>query len=306
MAVIKPRTQAAGAERPFNSRLRKSIFLLPNLLTASNMVLGLLAIVFAMNDSLSLSLAGENVIPFVWPAKLIIIAAFMDFTDGFVARATGTSTKFGMEFDSLSDLISFGVAPGLLIYLSVLRYIPILGAGLSITLLYVVCTAIRLARFNVQAQVEEKSHFTGLPSPAAAGLLASYVLFAHYQGWYEKKIVVNPVMNWYEEHVGFVELTLIPLMTVIIALVMVSTINYPSLKKWNWETVKPWTFAFIILGVFFLIYSMEFTSFALLTFYLLWGILRALTRKIFKKTEPKKNQQPKLVTLIDRKTRNPS
>lgn len=288
MAAIKTRTKAAGDARPLNSRLGKSIYILPNLLTASNMVLGLLAIVFAMNDSLTLSLAGETFVPFVFPAKLIIIAAFLDFTDGFVARATGTSSKFGMEFDSLSDLISFGVAPGLLIYLSVLRNIPILGVGLSITLLYIVCTAIRLARFNVQAQAEEKSHFMGLPSPAAAGLLASYVLLAHYQTWYEKKIVVNPVMNWYEEHVSWVELYPIPIMTVIIALVMVSTISFPSLKKWNWETVKPWNFAFIILGVFFLIYSMEVASFLLMTTYLLWGILHALTKKSFEKIRPKK------------------
>lgn len=288
MAAIKKTKAVDPVERPDNSRLRKSIYLLPNLLTASNMVLGLLAIVFAMNDSLSLSLAGENVIPFVFSAKLIIIAAFLDFTDGFVARATGTTSKFGMEFDSLSDLISFGVAPGLLIYLSVLRNIPVLGAGLSITLFYIVCTAIRLARFNVQAQTEEKSHFMGLPSPAAAGMLASYVLFAHYEGWYSKVIIVNKVMNWYEENVNLWELYFIPVMTVLIALVMVSTISYPSLKKWSWETVKPWTFAFIVLMVFFLIYSMEFTSFALLTFYLLWGILHALTKKSFEKIRPKK------------------
>ena len=290
MAAIKTRTNTAAAERPLNSRLGKSIYILPNLLTAINMLLGLGAIVWAINDSLTLSLAGENVIPFVWPARLIIIAAFFDFTDGFVARATGTSTKFGMEFDSLSDLVSFGMAPALLIYLSVLRNIPYLGLGLSIMFLYVVCAAIRLARFNVQAQAEEKSHFMGLPSPAAAGLLASYVLLAHYEGWYEKKIVVNPVMNWYEEHVNLVELYLIPIMTVIIALVMVSTISFPSLKKWNWETVKPWNFAFIILGIFFLFYSMEVASFLLMTTYLLWGILHALTKKSFEKIRPKKAQ----------------
>jgi CDP-diacylglycerol--serine O-phosphatidyltransferase len=288
MAATKKTKSIPLADRPMNSRLRKSIFILPNLLTASNMVLGLLSIVFAINDSLTLSLAGESAIPFVLPAKLIIIAAFLDFTDGFVARATGTSSRFGMEFDSLSDLVSFGVAPGLLIYMSVLRNIPILGVGLSITMLYIVCTAIRLARFNVQAQVEEKSHFMGLPSPAAAGLLASYVLFAHYEGWYEKTIIVNKVMHWYEENVNLWELYLIPIMTVLLALVMVSTISYPSLKKLSWETVKPWTFAFIILLVFFLIYSMEFTSFALLSFYLIWGILRALTRKSFEKMRPKK------------------
>lgn len=288
MATFRSKNYMPGEPRPFNARLRKSIFLVPNLITAFNMVLGLLAIVFALNDSLTLSLTGENVIPFVWPARLIIIAAFLDFTDGFVARATGTTTKFGLEFDSLSDLVSFGIAPALLIYLSVLRNIPVLGLGLSIMVLYVVCTAIRLARFNVQAQVEEKRSFMGLPSPAAAGLLASYVLLAHYEGWYAKTIIVSNAMHWYQENVGFVELTLIPLMTVVIALVMVSTISYPSLKKWNWETVKPWNFAMIILVVFFLIYSAEFTGVIVLTVYLLWGPLRALTKKSFEKIRPKK------------------
>jgi CDP-diacylglycerol--serine O-phosphatidyltransferase len=276
-------------DKNLNSRLRKSIYLLPNMLTAANMVLGLLSIVFAVNDSLTLSLAASSVIPFVLSAKLIILAAFMDFTDGFVARATGTTSKFGMEFDSLSDLISFGVAPALLLYLSVLRYIPALELGLSITIFYVVCAAIRLARFNVQAQVEEKSHFMGLPSPAAAGLLASYVLFAHWSGWYEKTIIVNKVMHWYEENINFFELTIIPIMMVMVALVMVSTIAYPSLKKWNWEKVKPWTFAFVVLVIFLLFYAVEFTAFVLLTAYLLWGITRALTKNVFhlrpKKTE---------------------
>jgi CDP-diacylglycerol--serine O-phosphatidyltransferase len=168
-------------------------------------------------------------------------------------------------------------------------------------MLYVVCTAIRLARFNVQAQVEEKTHFMGLPSPAAAGLLASYVLFAHYEGWYEKNIVVSPVMHWYEEHVGLVELILIPSMTVLIALVMVSTISYPSLKKLNKETVKPWTFAFIILVVFSLVYCMEFSSFTLLTLYLTWGILHALTRKSFEKMRPQKALITKTpITLVQK------
>jgi len=286
MAVPKYKTAVSG-NKNMNSRLRKSIYLLPNTLTAFNMVLGLLAIVYAINDSLTLSMEDNTVIPFVTSAKFIILAAFMDFMDGFVARATGTTSRFGMEFDSLSDLISFGVAPALLLYLSVLRYIPGLGVGLSITIFYIVCAAIRLARFNVQAQVEEKSHFMGLPSPAAAGLLASYVLLAHWSGWYEKTIIVNKVMHWYEENVSSIELTIIPIMVVILALVMVSTIAFPSLKKWNKETVKPWTLAFVFLVVCMLIYAVEFTSFALLTIYLLWGITRALTKKVFK-IKPKK------------------
>lgn len=285
MATTRNKNDEGGASTP--TRLRKSIYLLPNMLTASNMVLGILSIAYSINDSLTLMLASETkVTPFVLPAKLILGAIVLDFMDGRVARATGTTSKFGMEFDSLSDLVSFGMAPALLIYLSVLRYMNVLG--ISITVLYVVCAAIRLARFNVQAQQEEKAHFVGLPSPAAAGMLASYVLFSRWGGWYGKGIFLNKVMGWYEENISFVELTIIPVMTVVIALVMISTISYPSLKKWKWGTVKPWTFASIILVLFWIVYAAEFTSFFLLLFYLLWGIAQSLTKKSFEKIRPKK------------------
>ena len=247
--MVAVRYKPENEERPAKSRLRKTIYLLPNLFTAGNMVLGILAIAYAINDSLTLSVAAETkVTPFVWPARFIVIATFADFLDGFVARATGTTSKFGQEFDSLSDLVSFGMAPAILIYLSVLRYMNVWG--LCITVLYIVCAAIRLARFNVQAQVEEKSHFMGLPSPAAAGTLASYILFSHWVGWYGEGIIMNKVMGWYEENLTYVELYGIPILTVILALVMISTISYPSLKKIKLESVKPWTLAFIVLFCF--------------------------------------------------------
>ncbi len=259
------------------ARFRKSIYLLPNLLTAANMVLGILSIVTALNDSLALSLAAEGKTqPFVWPARLILVAIFLDFMDGRVARATKTTSRFGMEFDSMADLISFGVAPALLIYLSVLRHLSIWGT--SIMVLYVVCAAVRLARFNVQAAIEEKQHFTGLPSPAAAGLLASYVLLSRWEGWYSKGKMVNEMMGWYVQNISYVELIVIPALTVLVALVMVSTIPYASLKKLNRETVKPWTLAMIILFVFWIIKAAELTSFVLLATYLIWGVVRTLTK----------------------------
>lgn len=280
--------QAVEGRKAKGARFRKTIYLLPNLLTASNLVLGILAIAISVNDSLTLSMYAETkVIPFVWPARLILIAIFMDFLDGRMARATGTTSKFGMEFDSMADLVSFGVAPAILIYLSVLRYTWVWGDtptpvwGISIAVLYVVCTAVRLARFNVQSEIEEKDHFMGLPSPAAAGLLASYVLLSRWEvmGWSGKGIVLDKVMGWYQENINFWELRVMPIMTVVIALVMVSTIPYPSLKKWKTETVKPWTLALIILAVFWLIKAAEPTSFLLLTIYLLWGPFKFITHK---------------------------
>jgi CDP-diacylglycerol--serine O-phosphatidyltransferase len=267
-----------AVEKPVASRLRKTIYLLPNMFTAANMVLGIWSITWGINDSLTLSLFPQNnSIPFVWPARLIVIAAFMDLFDGMVARATHTTSKFGQEFDSLSDLISFGMAPAILIYLSVLRYMG--SWGLSITFLYVVCTAIRLARFNVQAQIEEKTSFMGLPSPAAAGILTSYVLLSRWSGFYDKGVFMNKVMGWYEENLNAIELYGVPILTVIIALVMVSTLPYPSLKKLNREFIKPWTLAFIGVVLIALVGAFEFSSFALLTTYLFWGIIKFLTKK---------------------------
>ena len=275
------------------TQLRKAIYLLPNLLTLANMVLGVLSIAFAINDSLKVSLFGDNkMVPFIWPARFILFAIVLDFMDGRVARATGTTSKFGMEFDSMADLVSFGMAPAFLIYLSVLKYmnvgymsVPIMGV--SIMVLYVVCAAARLARFNVQAQIEEKDHFVGLPSPAAAGLLASYVLLSHWRGWYGKE-VVSEMMDIYEKNIGYVELVVIPVLTILVALVMVSTIPYPSMKKWKKETISLTTLGFIAVLFTSLIYAAEFTSFLFLTIYLLWGILHALTKKSFEKIRPKK------------------
>ncbi len=260
------------------AKFRKSIYLLPNLFTAANMICGILAITFAINDSLKISLDAENrIVPFVISARFILVAIVLDFLDGRLARATGTTSKFGMEFDSMSDLVSFGMAPAILIYLAVLRYMPFWG--ISITVLYVVCAAVRLARFNVQATIEEKDHFMGLPSPAAAGLLASYVLLSHWEGWFSKGALVKKLMSLYGENMNYVESIGIPILTVIVALVMVSTIRYPSLKKWKTGTVKAWTFPVVVLVLFWVFYAAELTAFLLLTFYLLYGLAHLVTRK---------------------------
>jgi len=111
---------------------------------------------------------------FWWAGAFIVISAFLDMMDGKLARFFNHESEFGLSYDSLSDLVSFGVAPGVLIYSWVL-----MGSGkigLMAVLFYVVCTALRLARFNVQSGNEERFSFTGLPSPAAAGLMVSPVM----------------------------------------------------------------------------------------------------------------------------------
>ncbi len=282
-SVPSSRARAAGTSA--NPRFRKTIFLLPNLFTAANLVLGTLSIVLAFNDALTLRLAQEaKELPFVWPGRLILIAIFLDFMDGRVARATGSSSRFGMEFDSLSDLVSFGIAPAVLLYLSVLRYLPFWGV--SIPVLYVVCAAVRLARFNVQADIEEKDRFMGLPTPAAAGLLASYVLLSRWGGWYGKGVFLNNVMNFYEEKINTIEYLIIPALAVMIAFMMVSSIRYPSLKRLSREQIKISTLVFVGLLLFWLITAAEITFFILTLLYFLWGPLGGLVKGGFGRLRP--------------------
>jgi CDP-diacylglycerol--serine O-phosphatidyltransferase len=147
------------------NRLRRGIFLLPSLFTAGNLFCGVFAIIFAFN--------GE----FQQAAVLIVVAHLLDGVDGAVARLTHTSSQFGVEFDSLADVVSFGVAPAALMYVFALTPWGTWG-GLGAAL-FAVCGALRLARFNVQTLAVEKSYFTGLPIPAAAAMIAA-TIFMYY------------------------------------------------------------------------------------------------------------------------------
>jgi CDP-diacylglycerol--serine O-phosphatidyltransferase len=140
--------------------LRRGIYLLPTLFTVGNMFCGYSAVVQASIGRL------ENA------ALLILLAAVLDGLDGRIARMTGTTSAFGLEFDSLSDIVSFGIAPALLAYhwgLGPGRF------GWALAFLYVVCAATRLARFNIQVPGADKRYFVGLPSPMAGGVLACLV-----------------------------------------------------------------------------------------------------------------------------------
>jgi CDP-diacylglycerol--serine O-phosphatidyltransferase len=250
------------------------------MMTATNLILGFLAIIFVFNDSLALKLGQEtHELPFVWSGRLILFAIFFDMMDGRLARATGATSRFGVEFDSMADMVSFGMAPAVLIYASVLRYLPA-WLGMALAVLYVVCAAVRLARFNVQSGVEEKDKFMGLPSPAAAGLVASYVLLSRWSGWGDHGLV-STVMTFYETKINVIETLMVPLFTALVAFLMVSTVRYPSMKKLNWEKVKASTLVFVGLGLYFLFAAPEFTAFFLLFTYLMWGLLGGLWKGSF-------------------------
>lgn len=148
--------------------LRRGVYLLPSLLTTGNLLAGFY--------SITLSLAGDY-----WRAAVFIfVAHVLDGLDGRVARFTRTTSRFGIEYDSLADLVAFGVAPALLAYRWAL--VPWGDWGWLAASLYVVCGALRLARFNVQVDSVERRSFVGLPIPAAAEVIVSVVLLYYYLG----------------------------------------------------------------------------------------------------------------------------
>lgn len=181
-------------------RFRRGIYLLPNLFTTMNMFCGFYAMVAAIEGK------------FVAAAYAVIIAGVFDNLDGKIARATHSTSKFGVELDSLADLVSFGVAPGLLMYLWALQ--PLGRMGWLAGFLFVACGALRLARFNTQVGTVDSGYFQGLPIPAGAGMNAVTVLFCH-------KIGVLPQ--------SYTMVFLI--MIYVLSFMMVSTVKYPSFKN---------------------------------------------------------------------------
>ncbi|MEJ2717571.1 MAG: CDP-diacylglycerol--serine O-phosphatidyltransferase [Deltaproteobacteria bacterium] len=150
------------------NKMKKGIFILPSLLTLTSIFLSFYAIISAINEN------------FVLAGALILAAAFFDGIDGKVARLTKTTTRFGLELDSLADVISFGVAPALLMYIWALA--PYGRVGWVSAFVFVSCGALRLARFNVQSGQIDPKRFIGLPIPAAAAMIAVTVLFFHKLG----------------------------------------------------------------------------------------------------------------------------
>ncbi|MEZ0391253.1 MAG: CDP-diacylglycerol--serine O-phosphatidyltransferase [Pseudobdellovibrionaceae bacterium] len=200
-------------EKP--KRLAMHIYVLPNLVTTGNLFFGFFAIIQSFKGD------------FTRAAYAIVAAAVFDLLDGRLARLTRSTSKFGAEYDSLCDLVSFGVAPGVLLYMWALQ--PFGRLGWIACFIFVACGALRLARFNVQATVIEKAYFQGLPIPMAAGIVASSVL------------ALNDLGMDANGHVGILA------MTYLLAFVMVSTFRYRSFKDLDLKERLP--FKYLIFGV---------------------------------------------------------
>ncbi|TGU71672.1 CDP-diacylglycerol--serine O-phosphatidyltransferase [Geomonas terrae] len=212
MSEEKPKVEREG--------MRKGIYVLPNLFTAGSLFAGFYCMVSTVN--------GDYRTAALW----ILASSIFDGLDGKVARLTGTASKFGVEFDSLADVVSFGAAPGLLMYCWALK--PFGRLGWLAGFLFLACAALRLARFNVQVETVESKRFVGLPTPAAASMVSAMVLFFYHMGWpasYNKLAIL--VLIYF------------------LALLMVSNVKYYSFK--DPSLIKRQPFAILVLAVLLLI-----------------------------------------------------
>ncbi len=199
---------------------RKGIFLLPNLLTTGGLFCGFFAIVSTMNDKFE---AG---------AIAIFIAMLLDGLDGRVARLTNTQSAFGAEYDSLSDMVSFGIAPSLLVFGWSLA--PLGKIGWAAAFIYVAGAALRLARFNTQVETADKRYFTGLASPASAAVAAAIVWSWHDMG----------------AEVGIQVAVISAVVLAILGMLMVSNIRYQSFKGIDFRGRVPFVAMLAIILVF--------------------------------------------------------
>ncbi len=214
---------ASLAEHPGEKTgIRRGIFLLPNLITTGALFSGFYAIIAAMSGALEKA------------AIAVVIAGFLDALDGRIARMTNTQSEFGVQYDSLSDLVAFGVAPAVLMFSWVLSDLG--NIGWMIAFLYMACAALRLARFNTHP---DNKVFTGLASPAAAGTTATLV-------WV------------WAEHFGTppaFELSILAgVFTTVTALLMVSNVRYYSPKHINLKGRVPFTYMVGIVILFLVIF----------------------------------------------------
>jgi CDP-diacylglycerol--serine O-phosphatidyltransferase len=234
---------AVGDEFVTPIRRRRGIYLLPNLFTTAALFAGFFAIVQAMNQRFEMA------------AIAIFAAMILDGMDGRVARLTNTQSAFGEQFDSLSDMTSFGVAPALVMYEWILQDIGRWGwAGAFV---YCAGAALRLARFNANLGVVDKRFFQGLPSPAAAALIAGFVWLA-----IDNKF---PIKESWMPWVAFG-------LTVYTGLTMVSSAPFYSGKNFQLARSVPfWVMIVIVVGMFFVSSDPPITLFALFCFYALSG-----------------------------------
>ncbi len=243
-------------ERTEGKPRSKGVYLLPNLFTTAGLFAGFYAIVAAMGGRYEAA------------AIAIFVAMVMDGIDGRVARLTNTQSDFGVEYDSLSDMVGFGLAPALVMYAWSLQYLRDLGTawgklGWLAAFIYTAGAALRLARFNTKVASADKRFFQGLPSPSAAAVLAGFV-------W------LSVEWDWAGEDVRFIAMGL----TIVMGLLMVSNVRYYSFKEFDFKKRVPFV-ALLVIVLLIVIMNLNpptvlFVGFAV---YALSGIVYSLRHR---------------------------
>lgn len=273
-------------DNPYNVTQASRIYFLPNLMTAGNLFCGFVAIIKCIQARL-ITDAGEfaalhpqmTAISLYTQAVWFILAAVVfDALDGRLARLGGRTSLFGAEFDSLADVISFGLAPALMVFFLILapreEFQWFRELGWLIAFIYLLCGAVRLARFNVitnpllhRTETESSKDFVGLPIPAAAGTVASLVL-----------LLLNMAANARELKQWALAL---PFLLILVSFLMVSTIRYPSFKQINWETKTRFrSFVGVFVALVLVWRLQEIAFFFLFLAYIAFGLFAHYQRSV--------------------------
>jgi CDP-diacylglycerol--serine O-phosphatidyltransferase len=240
--------------------LKKGIYIIPNSITLCGMTLGFYAILSALKGASS---SGADAVGhFRYAALAILFANIPDALDGWVARLTNSSSRFGLQLDSLSDMVTFGVAPAVLIFSWGLGPLTPHRLAWAASLIYVFCAALRLARFNVQVDTAESRSFTGMPTPSAATIVSSGVLLC----------IEESVEFAWRPHC-FLALTFL------LAMLMVSNIRYHSLKELNKLKKKSfWVLVAAAVLLVLMLVNPPMTIFFASALYLVSGLVEAVFR----------------------------
>lgn len=275
---------AAQSEAVDSSRLK--IYFLPNLMTAGNLFCGFVALTKIVEADLA---SPEFPSAIRHALFFIFLACIFDLLDGRLARMGGSESPFGREFDSLADLISFGVAPAFLVHRIVLRdvFIQHSEVGWFIASVYVICGALRLARFNCLATMAGSGggkEFLGFPIPAAAGLVASLTLLLL---WWDDRGFAKG--NWRYS---------LPVIMLFLSAMMISEVKYPSFKKLDLRATRPFTktvVAILFIGLLVILRGiiLPFVLPALFTSYLIYGFIRPrISRQMRREIEDEDDEEP--------------
>jgi CDP-diacylglycerol--serine O-phosphatidyltransferase len=240
---------ARGPDRRRPS-LQRGVIILPSAFTLGNLFFGIYAIVAASRGDLE------------WAGWFIIFAGILDMLDGRVARFTRTGSAFGAELDSLVDAISFGVAPGLIMY--EIFFYDAASWSWTLSYVYIVAAVVRLARFNVEQGGEAKRHFNGLPSPSAGMTLASYYPFSQ-----------TPFFQTYLSELPWENIMAMTM--VLLGVLMVSHVPYAKVPRIGFRTRKGLlTTAWVLTLVFLALTVPRYYFFTSLVLYTVWGLLRSV------------------------------